>query len=141
MSAPRFPANVAKDGHLVPIHPERVLRYVGHTVWISIHDKPAFQRGSGANRYLWGVVYAELASETGNDPMTIHYGLKRRAVKEGILEPQYVLMGSTLLESEPTTVVEDETFWRYTNWVRELAEHGELTGSPLHIPEPGEASA
>jgi hypothetical protein len=121
------------------MHPERTRRYRGRDVWVSLHEHAAPHiRGGGANRYLWGVVYAELAAATGNDPMTIHYGLKRRAVKEGILDPQYILMGSTLLESEPTTVVEDETFWRYTNWVRELAEHGQLTGTPLHIPEPGE---
>jgi hypothetical protein len=84
------------------------------------------------------VVYATLANETGNDPETIHIGLKREAVRVGILEPQFILMGSTLLEQEPTTVVEDEQFWKYVNWVRELAEHGKLTGSPLHIPEPGE---
>lgn len=134
----RFPASVCKDGRLLPLHPERMARYVGKTVWLSLHEKPAFQRGSGANRYLWGVVYAELASATGNDPETIHWGLKREAVRVGVLEPQYILMGSTLLEGEPTTVTEDETFWKYTNWVRGLAEHGDLTGSPLHIPEPGE---
>ena len=139
MSSPRFPASVDSEGRLVPTHPERTLRYRGKQVWISLHEKAAFQRGSGANRFLWGVVYATLAQETGNDPETIHMGLKREAVRVGILEPQYILMGSTLLEGEPTTVVEDELFWKYTNWVRELAEHGELTGSPLHIPEPGEA--
>lgn len=105
---------------------------------MSVHERPATQRGQGANRYLWGVVYATLAAETGNDPETIHIGLKREAVRVGVLEPQYILMGSTLLEGEPTTVTEDETFWRYTNWVRELAEHGHLTGAPLHIAEPGE---
>jgi hypothetical protein len=114
------------------------MRYRGHTLWVSIHEQPAYQRGAGANRYLWGVVYAELAAATGNDPDTIHMGLKREAVRVGVLEPQYILMGSTLLEGEPTTVTEDEVFWKYTNWVRELAEHGQLTGSPCHIPEPGE---
>jgi hypothetical protein len=99
------------------------------------------QRGQGANRYLWGIVYGTLAAETGNDPETIHIGLKREAVRVGVLEPQYILMGSTLLEGEPTTVVEDELFWKYTNWVRELAEHGHLTGSTLHIPEPNEVPA
>jgi hypothetical protein len=106
---------------------------------VSIHTKPAFQRSEGSNKYLWSVVYGMLAEETGNDPETIHYGLKLRAVKVGILEPQFILMGSDLLESEPTTVTEDETFWRYVNWVRQLAEHGDLTGAPFHIPEVGEA--
>lgn len=138
MSSPRFSAHVDADGRLLPLYPERTKRYAGREVWLSLHEKPAFQRGSGANRYLWGVVYAELASATGNDPETIHWGLKREAVRVGVLEPQYILMGSTLLEGEPTTVTEDETFWKYTNWVRGLAEHGDLTGSPLHIPEPGE---
>jgi len=139
MSSPRFPATVDREGKLTPVHAERTKRYAGRQVWLSLHEKPAFQRGSGANRYLWGVVYATLAQETGNDPETIHMGLKREAVRVGVLEPQYVLMGSTLLEGEPTTVTEDETFWRYTNWVRGLAEHGDLTGSQCHIPEPGEA--
>lgn len=135
---PRFPCRVSEDGSLVPTHSERTQRFRGREVWVSLHERPAFQRGSGANRYLWGVVYAMLAAETGNDPETIHWGLKREAVRKGILEPQYILMGLTLLEGEPTTVVEDELFWKYTNWVRELAEHGHLTGRPMHIPEPNE---
>jgi hypothetical protein len=134
----RFKATVDRDGRLIPAIPERLARYRGREVWVSLHEKPAFQRGTGANRYLWGVVYGMLAAETGNDPETIHVGLKRLAVQKGILEPQYILMGSTLLEGEPTTVTEDEQFWKYTHFVRELAEHGQLTGSPLHIPEPGE---
>lgn len=134
----RFPCHVREDGALVPLHAERTLRWRGRDVWVSVHERPTTQRGQGANRYLWGVVYATLAAETGNDPETIHLGLKREAVRVGVLEPQFILMGSTLLEGEPTTVTEDETFWNYVNWVRELAEHGKLTGAPLHIPEVGE---
>lgn len=139
MSSTRFPAVVDAEGRIVPLHPERTMRHREKQVWISLHEQPAPQtRGSGANRYLWGVVYAELAAATGNDPETIHLGLKREAVRVGVLEPQYILMGSTLMEGEPTTVAEDETFWKYVSWVRELAEHGQLTGSPCHIPEPNE---
>lgn len=138
MSTPRFQAVIDSEGRLVPQSPERTKRMAGKTVWVSVHDKPAFQRSNGANAYLWGVVYATLAGETGNDPDTIHYGLKRWAVDKGVLDPQYVLMGSSLLEAEPTTVVEEEAFWRYVQWIRELAEHGQLTGQPCHIPEAGE---
>ena len=139
MSTSRFPAVVDKEGRIVPLHPERTLRWREREVWVSLHkDAAPHIRGNGANAFLWGVVYAELAAATGNDPDTIHMGLKREAVRVGILDPQYILMGSTLLEGEPTTVTEDETFWKYTNWVRHLAEHGDLTGSPLHIPECGE---
>lgn len=139
MAAPRFPAVVDREGRIVPLHTERTMRHREREVWVSIHERPAGEtRSNGANRYLWGVVYAELAAATGNDPETIHMGLKREAVRVGVLDPQYILMGSTLFEGEPTTVTEDETFWKYTNWVRGLAEHGNLTGSPLHIPEPGE---
>lgn len=134
----RFPCHVKEDGTIVPLHPERTLRWRGREVWISVHERPATTRCAGANRYLWGVVYGTLAAETGNDPETIHMGLKREAVRVGILEPQFILMGSTLLEGEPTTVTEDETFWKYVNFVRGLAEHGQLTGAPLHIPEVGE---
>lgn len=136
----RFLCRVTEDLHLIPVYgADRLKRWRGKECWVSAHDSPApHTRGQGANRYLWGVVYATLANETGNDPETIHIGLKREAVRVGILEPQFILMGSTLLEQEPTTVVEDEQFWKYVNWVRELAEHGKLTGSPLHIPEPGE---
>ena len=138
MATPRFPATVDEEGRILPVHRERVRRHQGKTVWVSVHERPVHQRGNSANAYLWGVVYATLAAETGNDPETIHYGLKTWAVRIGVLEPQYALMGDQLIVAEPTTVVEDEQFWRYVNWIRELAEHGKLTGSPLHIPEPGE---
>ena len=134
----RFPCDVDEAGRLVPVHPERTLRRKGKRVWVSIHDKPAQTRGKGANAYLWGVVYGTLAEETGNDPGTIHFALKTEAVRVGVLEKQFIVMGHELLEGEPTTVVEDEAFWKYVNWVRELAEHGQLTGQPCHIPEPGE---
>ena len=139
MSAPRFPAVVDREGRIVPLHSERTMRHREKQVWVSIHERPASEtRSNGANRYLWGVLYAELAAATGNDPETIHLGLKREAVRVGVLEPQYILMGSTLLESEPTTVAEDTVFWGYVSWIRHQAEHGDLTGSPLHLPEPGE---
>lgn len=138
MSA-RFPAHVAADGSLVPLHPERTLRRVGREVWVSIHDKPTVVRRSPlANAYLWGVVYAAIAAETGNDPESIHYGLKREAVRVGILPPEYIALGDKLVEAEPTTVTDSDTFSAYVNWIRHEAEHGRLTGAPLHIPEGGE---
>lgn len=142
MTSPRFPARVSADGSLVPLHPERTMRRAGREVWISIHDKPAVvQRSSQANSYLWGVVYAAIAAETGNDPESIHYGLKREAVRVGILEPEYISLGDQLIEAEPTTVTDADTFGRYVTWIRHEAEHGKLTGSPLHIPEPNEREA
>jgi hypothetical protein len=135
----RFPARVAADGSLVPLHPERTKRRAGREVWVSIHDQPAVvQRSSQANAYLWSTVYGTLATETGNDPETIHYGLKREAVRLGILEPEYICLGDKLIEAEPTTKTDAETFGRYIEWIRHEAEHGKLTGQPLHIPEPGE---
>ena len=135
----RFPCHVNEDGTLVPRFPERTLRWRGRDVFVSVHERQTSVRGSGANRYLWGVVYATLAEETGNDPETIHWALKTEAARIGVLDKCYMVMGSTLFEAEPTTVVEDEAFWKYVNWIRHLAEHGDLTGQPFHIPEPGEA--
>ena len=134
MSSPRFPASVDSEGRLVPTHPERTLRYRGKQVWVSLHEKAAFQRGSGANRYLW-LIYGVIAAETGNDPDTIHQALKREAVRVGVLEPQYVLLGSQLLEGEPTTVVEQEQFSKYVDWIKAGCLHGDLVGMRIELPE------
>jgi hypothetical protein len=37
-------------------------------------------------------------------------GYSRTVEDVGVLQAQYILMGSTLLEGEPTTVAEDEVF-------------------------------
>jgi hypothetical protein len=141
MTSSRFPARVQPDGSLVPLHPERTRRRAGRDIWISIHDKPALvQRSDNANRYLWGCVYAAIAAATGNDAEDVHYGLKREAIARGILEPEYITLGDLLLEAEPTTRTDSETFGRYIEWIRSEAEHGRLTGAPLHIDEPGEAA-
>ena len=138
MQTKRHVGTVGPNRELILADPPTWLK-VGSAVWVTLHRKAAPEiRGSGANRYLWGVVYAELAAETGNDPESIHLGLKREAVKKGILEPEYILMGSNLLEGEPTTVQDSEIFWNYVNWVRHEAEHGNLTGQPCHIREPNE---
>lgn len=123
------------------IHPERTLprRGRGDVFWVEIHDRAATGlRSNESNAYLWGVVYAAVAAATGNDPRSVHYGLKREAVKVGILEAQYVPLGNRLIEDEPTTRVDTDEFWRYVNWIRHEAEHGTLTGTPFHIPEPNE---
>lgn len=132
MSSTRFEAVVDAEGRLVPSYPERTKRYgQGTTVWISLHDKPYSARSGASNRWLWGVLYGTIAAETGNDPETVHFALKREAVRIGVLDPMYVLMGNQLLEGEPTTVVEQEAFMRYTAWVKDYA----LSKLGIVIPE------
>ena len=145
--APRFPCHVDDEDRLVPVHPERTRRLRGRDVWVSVHEHAALmKRSDSARNYQWGVVYAEIALRTGNDPESIHYGLKRKAVQVGVLEPELILMGSNVLEAEPTTVTDHITFWTYINWIRHEAEHGTLTGTAenpdvFHIPEPNEGVA
>ena len=135
MSTTRFPAVVDKDGRIVPLHPERTLRWREREVWVSLHkDAAPSIRNNGANRLLW-LIYGEIAAATGNDPDTIHQALKREAVRVGILEPQYVLMGSQLLEGEPTTVVDQEQFSKYLDWIKAGCLHGDLVGMRIQLPE------
>jgi hypothetical protein len=142
---PRFPCRGDAEGRLVPMHPERTMRYRDKEVWISLHLKPTLvKRSDAGNKYLWGVVYATIARETGNDPEAVHYGLKRLAVEQGVLEPTYILLGDLPIEDEPTTVVESDVFWAYVAWIRSLALAGKFTGGPqypLYIPEPNEEAA
>lgn len=137
--SPRFLCRVTEEGHLVPVHPERLIRRRGKECWVSVHDQPAIGIRSDASlRYQWGVVYRTIADETGNDPETIHRALKQMAVDAGILEPVYDLIGTALAPTgDPTTVVDQDTHSRYLTWVRHEAEHGRF-GAPFHIPEPGE---
>jgi hypothetical protein len=137
--ATRFLVRVASDGSLVPAHPERTKRYAGKDRWVSLHEAPTLiKRSDSANAYLWGVVYKRISEETGNDPDSIHYGLKREALRIGILDPQYIMLGDRLVEDNPTTVTDSDTFWAYVNWIRQGAEHGDLIGRQFHIPEPNE---
>ena len=120
----RLLAHVDDEGRLVLQHPERTRRYVGRAVWISLHDEPAVGlRSEKANKYLWGVVYRTICEETGNDPESIHYGLKREAIRQGILEPEYILLGDHLIEADPTTRTDPDTFSRYVTWVKHIAVH------------------
>ena len=136
---PRFLAHVLQDGTIRPVDRERLRQYVGRDIWFSIHKNPTpGLRSDSARGYQWGVVYRTIAEETGNDPDSLHYGLKREAVRVGILPPEYILAGGTLLEAEPTTKQEDEIFWNYIGWIREGAETGSLFGMKFHIPEPNE---
>ena len=133
MSTTRFEAVVDGEGRLVPTHPDRTKRYgQGTTVWISLHDKPFSIRSLPSNKFLWRI-YGIIGAETGNDPDTVHFALKREAVRVGILEPQYVLMGDQLFEGEPTTVVEQEQFTKYLDWLIEGCETGSLCGMKIHI--------
>jgi hypothetical protein len=141
MAPPRFPARVDAQGRIVPVHTERTLRRAGGEVWVSIHEKPLAVvglRSDKANGYYWGGVIGEISKQTGNDPDSIHYGLKRKALEIGILEPQYIALGDRLIEDEPTTRTDSDTFTRYVEWIRHEAEHGDLTGIAFHIPTPEE---
>jgi hypothetical protein len=137
VSSPRFPASVDSEGRLVPTHPERTLRYRGKQVWISLHEKAAFQRSGQSNRLLWAI-YNEISEETGNDPQTVHEALKREAVRVGILEPHYVLMGNQLFEGEPTTVVDQEQHSKYISWIKDGCASGHLVGMRIDLMGLGE---
>lgn len=128
----RFLCRVGEDGTLVALHPERLARWRGKEVWISVHEQPTIGlRSDSGNRYLWGVVYRAISEETGNDPETIHLALKREAVRVGVLDPQYVVLGDKLIEDEPTTRTDADTFQRYIHWIKDWA----LTELRLVIPE------
>ena len=135
----RFLASVDAYGHIRPHDTERLIRYAGKEVWVSIHRKAApGLRSDASHRYLFGVVYRTIADETGNDPWTIHLALKAMAVREGILEPIYdVVLGELVPTEDITTKVDQDTHLRYTGWIRHKAEHGDF-GPTFHIPEPNE---
>jgi len=119
----RFLAHYDEQGRIVPVHPERFVRRAGREVWVETHNAPTIGlRSDPSNNYLWGVVYKAIMLETGNDPDSIHYGLKREALRVGILEPQYILLGDKLVEDDPTTRTDQDTFNLYVNWIREGAE-------------------
>ena len=118
----RYLAHVTLDGTLRPVDPERLKRLAGHDVWFSVHEQPSVGlRSADSNRYLWGVVYRAICEETGNDPESVHLGLKREAVRLGVLAPEYITIGDQLIEAEPTTVTDSETFSRYVQWVCDWA--------------------
>lgn len=128
----RYLAHVTLDGTLRPVEPERLKRLAGHDVWFSIHQQPTVGiRSQDANRYYWGVVLRAICEETGNDPESCHYGLKREAVRVGVLEPEYLTIGDQLIEAEPTTVTDSETFSRYVAWVVDWAR----TKLNVHVEE------
>jgi hypothetical protein len=118
----RFLAHVMPDGMLRPVDKGRTHRYVGRDVWLSIHEQPTVGlRTLDSNRWYWGVVLRAICEETGNDPESVHWGLKREAVRVGVLEPEYITIGDQLIEAEPTTVTDSETFSRYVAWVVDFA--------------------
>lgn len=135
MASPRFLARFNDLGHIVPAQPARFVKRAGKEVWVSTHDQPTLGlRSNKSNNYLWGGVYGEISRQTGNDPESIHYGLKRKALALGILDPVYVLLGDKPVEDDPTTRTDPDTFSRYVEWIRHEAEHGDLTGTAFHIP-------
>ncbi len=134
----RFLCRVTDDLLLIPVYAgERLRRWRGKEAWVEIHRDPAPRiRSSNSNRFLWSGIYGAIAAETGNDPETIHLALKREAVRVGVLEPQYVLMGDKLFEDEPSTVVEQEQFSKYMDWIKEGCATGKLLGMVVVLPEP-----
>lgn len=133
-------ADVKADKLVIcPLDDARLTRELGKEAWYSLHRKPAVGlRSDASHRYLFGVVYRTIADETGNDPWTIHLALKAWAVREGILEPIYdVVLGQLVPTEDITTKVDQDTFLRYTGWIRHKAEHGDF-GPTFHIPEPNE---
>jgi hypothetical protein len=130
----RFLAHVSEDGVITPQVRERVTRWRGRNVWVSVHEQPTIGiRSDPSNRRLWGVVYRAISEATGNDPESIHYGMKRLAVAQGVLDPQFILLGDKLVEDEPTTRTDPDTFQRYMGW----CEHYALHDLGIHIPEEG----
>jgi hypothetical protein len=77
------------------------------------------------------VAYRAICDATGNDPESVHWGLKREAVRVGILPPEYITIGDQLIEAEPTTVTDSETFSRYVAWVVDWAR----TKLGVHVEE------
>lgn len=125
----RFPCRVLKAGDiradklvLCPLDDARLLRVSGKEVWGEYHLHPTVGlRTLDSNRWYWGVVLRAICEETGNDPESVHWGLKREAVRVGVLEPEYITIGDQLIEAEPTTVTDSETFSRYVQWVVDFA--------------------
>jgi len=136
----RFLCRITDDMHLVPVYAgERLRRWRGKECWAEIHRDPAPRiRSSSSNRFLWAGIYGAIAAETGNDPETVHLALKREAVRVGVLEPLYVLLGDKLFEEEPSTVVGQEQFTAYVSWIRAGCATGSLLGTVVVLPESGE---
>jgi hypothetical protein len=132
----RFLCRVDAEGRLVPVSaPDRLKRLHGKERWVSLHTNPSIGlRSTNACRYQWGVCYRIISEETGNDPESIHYGLIREAVRQGILEPEYIVVNGNLIEDRPTTVVDSDVHGRYLTWLRHYALHD----LGITIPEPNE---
>jgi hypothetical protein len=133
----RFSCRVLKAGEirgdklvLCPLDDARLLRVSGKEVWAEMHQHPTVGlRTLDSNRWYWGVVLRAICLETGNDPESVHWGLKREAVRVGVLDPEYISIGDQLIEAEPTTVTDSETFSRYVAWVVDWAR----TKLDIHI--------
>lgn len=128
----RVLASIDAEGRICPKNRERFLRRAGKDVFVDVHDQPApGLRSLDANRFYFGVVIKAICAETGNDPLSVHWGLKREAVRLGVLAPEYISIGDQLIEAEPTTVTDSETFSRYVSWVIDWAR----TKLDIHIEE------
>ena len=128
----RVLASIDAEGRIIPRNRERFLRRAGKDVWIDVHEQPApGLRSVNSNRWYWAVCLRAICDATGNDPESCHYGLKREALRVGILPPEYISVGDQLLEADPTTVTDQETFSRYVSWVIDFAR----TKLGVHVEE------
>lgn len=95
-------------------------------------------RSARANRYLWGVVYAAIAEDTGQEPESIHEAMKERF----LVKTDIVFVNAKTGEMEEHRVVGSSAglkvseFYQFVENVRLFA--GEWLG--LRIPDPNEVS-
>jgi len=83
-------------------------------------------RSTAANAYLWGVVYALIAEETGLTPDEVHESLKIKFRSRECLSTGLTIVRSTRTGSDD--------FWQYVEQVREWSA-GFLG---VYIPAPNE---
>lgn len=104
-------------------------RFEGHAVRVEL-SKPVVVRSNNQNRYLWGVVYDYIATETGHTAEEIHAIMKTK-----FLPRKFVLLGKHETEIErSTTELSTDEFNLYLEKVRAFAA-SELG---IRIPNPNE---
>lgn len=121
----RIPARIDDDGRAIPKSRygfDEALKLRGKDVWIT--DRSYAMRTQSQNRYLWWL-YEQIHQETGGDRASIHDGLKREALRQFILKPEE----ASIVDGEPTTRTDAETFEKYIEFVKDVAVH--QLGVPL----------
>lgn len=137
-----FAGIVTDDGKLVYDDPKRErhvrmgLRGKRFTQTLGRERKT---RSLSANNYLWGVCYARIAEETGNDPADVHLGMKELALRAGVWPGQTLVdkrTGECLLNRDvPASSADSDSklFAGYIDFVRRTAaEWG------IYVPDPRE---